>query len=178
MINLNIFCCSHFHNKKIEMLKNIIPAGTGNSIYPDYWFNDNSLDNISRLNSSYAELTFHYWVWKNHLDNFSNKDMIGFCQYRRFWLKDNHDRTITFENLNENLLNVNNSNLSQGNTTYESSNVFSAYTNCLGYVIPHLANKVAKTNLDGLSTFRIIFSNVLPESKISSTNKESDEIKF
>ena len=110
MSNLNIFCCSHFHNKKIEMLKNIIPAGTGNSIYPDYWFNDNSLDNISRLNSSYAELTFHYWVWKNHLDNFSNKDMIGFCQYRRFWLKDNHDRTITFENLNENLLNVNNSN--------------------------------------------------------------------
>ncbi len=94
----------------MEILKNIIPSGTGNSIYPDYWFNDSSLDSITRLNSSYAELTFHYWIWKNYLDNFSKKDMIGVSQYRRFWLKDNHDKKVTFENLDNNLLNKDNSN--------------------------------------------------------------------
>ena len=36
--------------------------------------------------------------------------MIGVSQYRRFWLKDNHDKNITFENLDNNLLNKDNSN--------------------------------------------------------------------
>lgn len=113
MDNLTIFCCSHFHNKKIELLRNLIPAGTGNSKYPNNWFSDNSGDNISELNSSYAELTFHYWVWKNYLENFSKKDMFGFCQYRRFWLKNNHDKIITIENLKSNLLDKESFNFNQ-----------------------------------------------------------------
>ena len=106
MEKLSIFCCSHFHNKRIEILKNLIPAGTGESTYPKQWFTDNTGNNISHLNKSFAELTFHYWVWKNYLDNFSKKDMIGFCQYRRFWLKKDHEKIITIDNLNENLLTI------------------------------------------------------------------------
>ena len=87
MRKLYIYCCSHFHNKKIELLKNIIPAGTGKNRYPEHWFTDNVQNNISNLNKTYAELTFHYWIWKNYLDNFSKNDLVGFCQYRRFWLK-------------------------------------------------------------------------------------------
>ena len=33
-------------------------------------------------------MTFHYWYWQNCLQN-ENKDWIGFCQKRRFWLKKN-----------------------------------------------------------------------------------------
>ena len=104
MRKLYIYCCSHFHNKKIELLKNIIPAGTGKNRYPENWFTDNVQNNISNLNKTYAELTFHYWIWKNYLDNFSKNDLVGFCQYRRFWLKKNHDEIITFDNLDKNLL--------------------------------------------------------------------------
>ncbi len=108
MKKLSIFCCSHFHNEKIEKLSYVIPAGTGKNNYPKNWFSDKEGKNISHLNRNYAELTFHYWIWKNFLDNFSKNDMIGFCQYRRFWLKKNHEEQISYENLNQNLLNENN----------------------------------------------------------------------
>ena len=103
-----IFCCSHFHDIKIEKLKNIIPAGTGSKNFPSNWFSDKTGDNISHLNKTYAELTFHYWIWKNYLENFGENDLIGFCQYRRFWLKENHEININFDNLDNNLINENN----------------------------------------------------------------------
>lgn len=39
--------------------------------------------NISEKNKSYAELTGHYWVWKNFLQE-TDAEYIGFCHYRRF----------------------------------------------------------------------------------------------
>ena len=45
---------------------------------------DNTGKNISNKNIYYSELTGHYWVLKNYLDN-ANEDYIGFCHYRRFW---------------------------------------------------------------------------------------------
>jgi len=43
---------------------------------------DDTWDNISDKNSEYAELTAHYWVWKNY--DLSNVDYVGFCHYRRY----------------------------------------------------------------------------------------------
>lgn len=39
--------------------------------------------NISSKNKNFAELTAHYWVWKNYFPSFNGK-YIGFCHYRRF----------------------------------------------------------------------------------------------
>jgi len=105
MKKLTIFCCTHFHNNYIGKLPNLIPVGIGGEVYPENWLTDKSKNNISNLNKNYADLTFHYWIWKNYLHNFNDDDFFGFCQYRRFWLKSDAEKNIDFSNLNENLLN-------------------------------------------------------------------------
>ena len=42
---------------------------------------DNTGNNISKKQN--YEYTFHYWIWKNHMNKLSS-DWIGFCQYRKF----------------------------------------------------------------------------------------------
>lgn len=44
---------------------------------------DNTGINIAAKNKNYAELSGHYWVWKNFLPN-AGVDYIGYCHYRRF----------------------------------------------------------------------------------------------
>ena len=43
---------------------------------------DNTGENISDLNKYYAEVSGEYWAWKN-----SDADIIGFCHYRRWFVK-------------------------------------------------------------------------------------------
>ena len=43
---------------------------------------DNEGENISELNPYFCEMTGHYWVLKNYLDN-CNEEYIGFGHYRR-----------------------------------------------------------------------------------------------
>ena len=45
-------------------------------------FYDNEGDNISDKNPNRCEMTAHYWVWKNRLEN-SSDDYVGICHYRR-----------------------------------------------------------------------------------------------
>lgn len=44
---------------------------------------DNTGINIADKNINYAELSGHYWVWKNFLPT-SSAEYIGFCHFRRF----------------------------------------------------------------------------------------------
>ena len=37
-----------------------------------------------------SEYTFHYWIWKNYINNLS-ENWIGFCQYRKFWTIENYE---------------------------------------------------------------------------------------
>ena len=91
MKNLNMFCLSMKSNH-LKFIKeiNYIPVGLGADEFSKDWFRDNTGDNISEKNKYYGEYTFHYWLWKNYLDKIDDQ-WIGFCQYRKFWSKENHN---------------------------------------------------------------------------------------
>ena len=71
---MNLYCITH---KKIDYIEklNLIPSGVGNYNYPHNYENEKKGENISEKNSSYGELTFHYWFWKNKIDKL--KKMSG-----------------------------------------------------------------------------------------------------
>jgi len=66
-----------------------IPVGLGVEKFSKDWLSDKKLKNISKKNPYYGEYTFHYWLWKNKILKNDNK-WIGFCQYRKFWVKPNN----------------------------------------------------------------------------------------
>ena len=85
------------HYDKIKKL-GYIPVGLGSNIKNINFQDDKTGENISAKNPYYGEYTFHYWIWKNEIENIKN-EWIGFCQYRKFWsLKNN---IIGYENLSE-----------------------------------------------------------------------------
>ena len=55
------------------------------------YLRDDVGDNISELNIYYAELTGQYWAWKH-----SDADIIGFCQYRRWFVRNIFGDKLTF----------------------------------------------------------------------------------
>ena len=89
MNKLSIFCISlePDHLEKIKKL-NYIPVGLGKRSFSEKWMSDKDGVNISNKNDYYGEYTFHYWIWKNYMNNLPN-NWIGFCQYRKFWLNEN-----------------------------------------------------------------------------------------
>ena len=94
---------SHF--SKISEL-GYVPVGLGKNIFSSSFLRDNIGNNISEKNPYYGEYTFHYWLWKNDLENLKD-DWIGFCQYRKFWVLKN--KVIKYKNLlelKENILNA------------------------------------------------------------------------
>ena len=97
MNNLEMYCVT---NKRLKYLENFSYnlAAVGKEKLPKNYIKCNTGENIFSKEKYYSELTFHYWFWKNKF-NIKNKNWIGFCQKRRFWLQENK-----FEKLNKNIL--------------------------------------------------------------------------
>ena len=80
------------HYEKIKKL-GLLPVGLGKSIKNKNFISDNTKINISEKNPFYGEYTFHYWLWKNKIIE-NEKEWIGFCQYRKFWVRENNKSSI------------------------------------------------------------------------------------
>ena len=90
MNNLTIYCIT---NKIVPLIEktNYKIGWVGKEIPPSNYISCNSGDNIFYKEQYYSELTFQYWYWKNKLD-INNKNWIGFCQRRRFWIDKNFSK--------------------------------------------------------------------------------------
>lgn len=97
---IEIFVLTH---KKFEIPENnlYIPLLSGSVNHDDDfgYLRDDSGDNISDLNSYYAEMTGEYWAWKN-----SDADIIGFCHYRRYFAKNISLKMLEREDIEEILI--------------------------------------------------------------------------
>ncbi len=74
------------------------------SNFSNDWLRDLTGENISLKNMYYGEHSFHYWFWKNSLENIEEGKWIGFCAYRRFWQK-NKKKLDEVSNFKDNILN-------------------------------------------------------------------------
>ncbi len=92
-MKVNIYCMTIKHYRLIDKLpKNIIPFGLGKNNFPSNWLNEKEGDSIIDLNKFFGEATGIYWIWKNLMNNYDKKSLIGFCQYRRLWLNGLFDK--------------------------------------------------------------------------------------
>lgn len=93
---ITIFVACH---KPVEVSSDEVftPIHTGRAVSPykeemRSMIGDDTGDNISERDSSYSEMTVHYWAWKNYHDS----EYIGFCQYRRYFYE-----KITSDNIDD-----------------------------------------------------------------------------
>ena len=88
MSKLQIYCVT---DREIPFLEesDYKLAAVGKKKFSDKYLKCDFKDNIFHKEVNYSELTFHYWFWKNQLQNHREDEWIGFCQKRRFWLKSN-----------------------------------------------------------------------------------------
>ncbi len=87
MNNVTMYILTHkkFDYDAIEEKEMYKPLLCGSiDLNDDYGYicDDAGKKNISNLNKYYAELTGEYWPWKN-----DDSDIIGFCHYRRYFVK-------------------------------------------------------------------------------------------
>ena len=103
MSNIDMYCVT---NKKISFLEETpyYLGAVGKENFNDRYISSNTLDNIFYKEENYSELTFHYWIWKNKLNDCKNQ-WIGFCQKRRFWINPNSkSANVNKKNFKEHLL--------------------------------------------------------------------------
>jgi len=103
MKNLKMYCVT---NKVLNFLdnSNYNIGWVGNEISGKNYITCNKDDNIFFKEKYYSELTFQYWYWKNKLD-INEKNWIGFCQKRRYWINKNSvDSIIDKANINDHIL--------------------------------------------------------------------------
>ena len=97
--------CLTMNPQHLSLIKKIgyIPVGLGKKSFSKHFITDKKKINITNKNSFYGEYTFHYSLWKNK--NIDIDGWIGFCQYRKFWLKKNMtNQLFDFNELNNNIL--------------------------------------------------------------------------
>tara|TARA_B110000261_G_scaffold156188_1_gene189773 strand:- start:822 stop:1661 length:840 start_codon:yes stop_codon:yes gene_type:complete len=83
---MNIYCITHKPINGIQLL-NLTPFGVGTCEFPSNYLIENTGDNIAHKNYNYSETSFHYWYWKNLLNQNMDNDWFGMCQYRRYFVK-------------------------------------------------------------------------------------------
>ncbi len=92
------------HFKKIKNL-GYIPVGLGSEKFSNEFLTDKTGENISTKNPFYGEYSFHYWLWKNKINEIKSNEWIGFCQYRKYWSNNNEKKEINnLQDLNNNLI--------------------------------------------------------------------------
>ena len=102
--DLEIFCVTDKHLNFFNDVKYKL-AAVGKNNFPSNYIACNKGENIFYKEEYYSELTFHYWFWKNLLNNYSEETWIGFCQKRRFWLQKKEDKKLkTNENIKDKFL--------------------------------------------------------------------------
>ena len=76
--------CLSLHNKNYKIIKDLgyVPVGLGKDSFSSDWLTDKTGDNMSEKNPYYGEYSFHYWFWKNKIDEIKDGTWIGFCAYR------------------------------------------------------------------------------------------------
>lgn len=82
------FYCLTLNPDHEEIIKKLsyLPVGLGDKKFSEDCLSDKQGLSISNKNPFYGEYTFHYWLWKNHLDLIQT-EWVGFCQYRKFFVK-------------------------------------------------------------------------------------------
>jgi hypothetical protein len=111
MRNINLYCLSLNYFKLIDKLPNFIkPIGLGNQEYPHHWLSEKNGNNIINFNKYFGQYTGVYWIWKNLLNDKSDDDWIGTCEYRKLWLNGLYQQKFKFSinSLFSNLLKTNN----------------------------------------------------------------------
>ncbi len=103
MTNLKTYCVSNLANSNLEKL-DLTLVGVGENEFPQNYITCKKGENIQNKEKYYSELTFHYWFWKNELKNMNDDIWIGFCQKRRFWIKDEYSKINNIEDLKKNIL--------------------------------------------------------------------------
>ena len=103
MKKIKIYCVT---NKPVNFLNNseYNMAWVGMDAPPDNYLKCDTEDNIFYKEKYYSELTFHYWYWKNLLKHENDDCWVGFCQKRRYWIKENTLIKIDNTNINKYLL--------------------------------------------------------------------------
>tara|TARA_B100000767_G_C19692707_1_gene504742 strand:- start:419 stop:1240 length:822 start_codon:yes stop_codon:yes gene_type:complete len=105
MKKISIFCLTlnPAHEEIIKKLS-YIPVGLGNKKFSNNCLSDKKGTNISDKNSFYGEYTFHYWIWKNYLNEIKT-NWVGFCQYRKFFAeKELSEKNIKFEQFKQSII--------------------------------------------------------------------------
>ena len=102
---MKMYCLTTYNDHYEKIIKlGYVPVGLGKATNSNKFISDNTRVNISEKNQFYGEYTFHYWLWKNKIDD-NEKDWIGFCQYRKFWVNAKSDDKIdNLDTLNKRLL--------------------------------------------------------------------------
>lgn len=105
MSNLRTYCITNIPNQNLEYL-NLTLVGVGKNKFSEKYISCINGNNIQPKEKHYSELTFHYWLWKNRLKALENNLWFGFCQKRRFWLKDNSSKIkiMNIKDLKSNIL--------------------------------------------------------------------------
>ena len=102
---MKTFCISIYNqNYSFFVENNLTPVGLGNNHFSKEWINDKFENDISNKNKNFGEYTFHYRLWKDTSFNKKKDDWVGFCTYRRFWIKKNSQPAKNMKELGDSIL--------------------------------------------------------------------------